>query len=453
MHTPTGLCVLAIVLRSCWASQTPPLSASVVAKLEARMRQTSTRSWEVGTALQALTELHYPERSVFGQSPFPILTNTSAAPVLLSSIVDPLVRKHQSGQAFFEDGSSADPASVGGAVLLASAFAPKSNASDYTDAVQDQLDLLLDSVPRTDSGAISHRNDEVQIWSDTFSMQPTFLAYVGAVRNDKSLLTTAATQCQLIYDILVDDTGRLRHVMMGGWQDEGHWGTGNGWAVHGMVRVLATLDHSSFKTALTAQRKKLASTIDSILQAGYETQADSGALLNYMGDDGANNFEDVATSSLFSAASYRLAQLGYSTKTLADAEKARTWVQSKVSSSGSISQVVNPYAFAELLASGTQSPEALAFVLDMHSAYRDYTAGDAGPTLAAGSVTSHSPTTHGNSTQASSPPPSSSTSHNGTQPSIVVRNSTQSATSKHRTTSARMRRRSRMLAKHARDRS
>jgi hypothetical protein len=53
---------------------------------------------------------------------------------------------------------------IGGAVLLANWT--KSNLSDnlYGYAASQQLRYLLDFAPRTQSGAISHRTDQVQLW-------------------------------------------------------------------------------------------------------------------------------------------------------------------------------------------------------------------------------------------------------------------------------------------------
>jgi hypothetical protein len=36
---------------------------------------------------------------------------------------------------------------------------------DYAGAAQDQLNFLFQNVPKTSDGAISHRTEQVQLWS------------------------------------------------------------------------------------------------------------------------------------------------------------------------------------------------------------------------------------------------------------------------------------------------
>lgn len=68
-------------------------------------------------------------------------------------------------QPLVQDGSAADPASLGVAVLLANWTGQGiSDGLDYAGAALDQLEFLLLKVPRTHDGAISHRVDQVQLW-------------------------------------------------------------------------------------------------------------------------------------------------------------------------------------------------------------------------------------------------------------------------------------------------
>lgn len=68
-------------------------------------------------------------------------------------------------QPLVQDGSAADPASLGVAVLLANWTGQGSlDGLDYARAALDQLEFLLLKVPRTHDGAISHRVDQVQLW-------------------------------------------------------------------------------------------------------------------------------------------------------------------------------------------------------------------------------------------------------------------------------------------------
>jgi hypothetical protein len=66
------------------------------------------------------------------------------------------------------DGSAADPASLGIAVVLANYTAPDSSGGysrgDYGQAAARQVQALLQDTPRTEDGAISHRVEQVSLW-------------------------------------------------------------------------------------------------------------------------------------------------------------------------------------------------------------------------------------------------------------------------------------------------
>ena len=62
-------------------------------------------------------------------------------------------------------GAAGDPPSIGVAVLLANwTGAGARDGLDYAGAAQKQLEFLLEKVPKTSDGAISHRNEQVQLW-------------------------------------------------------------------------------------------------------------------------------------------------------------------------------------------------------------------------------------------------------------------------------------------------
>lgn len=60
-------------------------------------------------------------------------------------------------------------------------------------------------------------------------MVPPFISYFGALQGgggEQSLLQVAYDQCTLYRDQLRDDSGLWRHIALGSWQDNTHWGTG-----------------------------------------------------------------------------------------------------------------------------------------------------------------------------------------------------------------------------------
>ena len=65
--------------------------------------------------------------------------------------------------------------------------------------------------------------------ADFIYMAPPFIAYYGAIQggdNGTALLTEAYTQCKLYRQYLSDDSGLWKHIVLGSWQDNNHWGTG-----------------------------------------------------------------------------------------------------------------------------------------------------------------------------------------------------------------------------------
>lgn len=61
-------------------------------------------------------------------------------------------------------------------------------------------------------------------------MAPPFIAYFGALQNGdggQALLQIAYDQIRLYREALFDsDVSLWRHVVMGSWEDSGHWATG-----------------------------------------------------------------------------------------------------------------------------------------------------------------------------------------------------------------------------------
>jgi rhamnogalacturonyl hydrolase YesR len=138
---------------------------------------------------------------------------------------------------------------------------------NYAQAAADQLTFLLSEAPKTSPGAISHRADEVQLWSDFIYMVPPFLAYYGVMTNNNTLVEEAYNQIRLYRDVLLDDTGMWQHIRMGGFEDMGHWSTGNGWAAMGMLRVLATIRGSQWADSMKGQARDLENWIKEIHDA------------------------------------------------------------------------------------------------------------------------------------------------------------------------------------------
>ncbi|KAJ3906046.1 Six-hairpin glycosidase [Lentinula edodes] len=351
------------------------LDSSVIEQVRSNLIAIASQSWELGTAAEALTELDWPALSVFNASAFPpphVLASANNASDVLKIANDTVSAKPNDSLALVaNDGAVGDPASIGVAVLLAN-WTDSSNTS-YAIAAGEQLDYLLNVAPRTDSGAISHRSDEVQLWADFIYMAPPFIAYYGALQagdNESYLLQTAYEQISLYRDVLRDDDGLWRHVALGSWQDTTHWATGNGWAAAGMLRVLETLNHSSMTTDFADQTANLTQWIQEILSSSWQYQLENGTLLNTIDDS--NSFADSSGTALLASVTYRMAVYTNDTSLIPNADKAFQLVESNIDGDGWLRDTVDPETFDSPSAADSASPEGQAFVLLLQAAYSDY---------------------------------------------------------------------------------
>ncbi|KAI0253048.1 glycosyl hydrolase family 88-domain-containing protein [Lactifluus subvellereus] len=303
----------------------------------------STRSWEIGTLAEALTEVEWPLLSVF--TPVSVYPPSrlpwweSAADVL--SIAETTINRKVSGTLPLADGqgSVGDPASLGQAVLLRNWTRIDLTDTRFSTAAGGQLGYLLNVAPRSNSGAISHHEGEVQLWSDFVYMAPPFIAYFGALQNDsggQALLQTAYDQIRLYRNALFDANVSLwRHIVLGSQEDPGHWATGNGWAAAGAMRVLATIKQSSFSSQMQSQQNDLARWVDEILTGVWQHQQSNGTLLNYV--DQPNSFADSSSTALLAAASFRYSVFTGDSKHDAAAIRAMDLVYNSVTRTGGCS--------------------------------------------------------------------------------------------------------------------
>ncbi|TFK56177.1 Six-hairpin glycosidase [Heliocybe sulcata] len=353
------------------------LSNGTIASVKSNLLKSASASWELGTAAEALTELYWPELSVFRATgvPPPTKLNSSdeASDVLGIARNTVSTKSGQSLPLVQGDGAVGDPASLGVAVLLAAWTSGNDSNNSYWQAASNQLDYLLHVAPRTDDGAISHRTDQVQLWSDFVYMAPPFIAYYGMLQGGDSglgLMQVAYQQCQLYRDYLRDDSGLWRHVVLGSWQDDTHWATGNGWAAAGMLRVLETLSGSDQADSLLDEINDLTSWIQEIVSATWPLQKDNGTLYNSLDDD--TSFAESSGTALLASVTYRMAYITGDDTYLHAANRALALVASSVDEDGWLTNTVDPYTFNSPTAPGDHSPEGQAFVLLLQSAWRDY---------------------------------------------------------------------------------
>ncbi|KAG5640729.1 hypothetical protein DXG03_007416 [Asterophora parasitica] len=361
------------------------------------------RSWELGTRAQAILSLNATAFSVLTpKTPLPppkyVQDSLSSALSPFFDIAQTTVENRSSSngnitgpQPLMRDGSAADPASIGFAVLLANwTGQPR---QDYASAAQDQLDFLQYKVPRTSDGAISHRVSQVQLWSDFVYMVPPFLAYYGVVTQNRTLLVEAHDQIQLYRSYLRDTTANnlWKHVLLGtSGNDEGHWSTGNAWAAAGMLRVLGTIQNSEYANTMKNEQNDLAAWVMEIHSGMYPNlDATSHLFPNYASQPvtAPGNFLDASSTALLASTVYRLSLLWGEHSHLPMAERTRKALSAlngtstpssssssslaHIDSSGWLTPVVNPNSYGQ---QGSQSAEGQAFVVEMQAAWRDWVA-------------------------------------------------------------------------------
>ncbi|KAF8129060.1 Six-hairpin glycosidase-like protein [Boletus edulis] len=391
-------CIWVVVVL--WMTLSTPVTAQYLTDAQVsvvgqRLAEGASHSWEYGTRSEVLLEYNASSFSVLSSSVVPppqqIPPNLAGALSDVFSIARAIVanRSISNGnvtgpQPLIQDSSAGDPASIGVAVLLANWTGQSaSDGLDYAGAARDQLQFLFQNAPKTPDGAISHRLDQVQLWSDSVYMVPPFLAYYGVTTENLTLLQEAYTQISLYRTYLRDTSANnlWKHIQLGSYgADNGHWSTGNAWAAAGMIRVLGTIQRSRFAVSLQQQQEDLASWIQEIHGGMYRYQDPSGLFHNYA--DNKSTFLDASSTALLASTVYRLSLLLGVHTYLPEAESARKRLSSFNGTSGLLhftrdgwlTPVTDPYAYPF---QGQDSPEGEAFVISMQAAWRDWAAAGA----------------------------------------------------------------------------
>ncbi|WVF67288.1 hypothetical protein IAT40_002038 [Kwoniella sp. CBS 6097] len=357
------------------------LTDSLLNKVYNVMNQISTASWENGTRAEAILESKYPDLSVFAEkAPFPVSSDMSSGsiPELIDIAQITMQNRPASsnnasslnGSTLLEDGAAGDPASLGVTILIANATTKNEqvNGVGYGDAATAELNYLLHSVPKAPNGAISHRTDQAQLWSDSVYMVPPFLAYYGVLHNNQSLLQEAYQQCSLYRDTLRQDSGLWAHILLGtGTHDPGLWATGNGWAMMGMLRVYATIKWSQYANDMSSQTSDLANWVQEIFKASQQYITSDNLFHNYLNDE--SSFKDTSSVALYAAAGFRLSQLNITDAYTPNATALLSAASTYVNSTGYLTQVVNPFDFTK---QGGESAEGQSFMVMAYSAYKEW---------------------------------------------------------------------------------
>jgi rhamnogalacturonyl hydrolase YesR len=341
-----------------------------------QIERLSSHSWEYGTGVEAMLELLEPERTVFAEEPFPA-DKIQKLPLKKPQGIlwmQRHIRTKDAPTLYADDYSVSDPASMGVAALMLG-----QRDSKTFQAAMRQKEYLLNDAKRYENGAISHRVEVAELWSDAISMVPPFLAYYAVASNDLDLMKEAVRQCELYREVLMIKSGPKKglwkHIVgPSEMADEGVWSTGAAWAAYGMVRVRATISGWRPSNDTMAQElHHLDQWIGEILDGAIRTDDEnSGLLRNYLGDS--EWFGETSGTALLAAAAYRMTVLNPAAfaqaKYINWAHEKRKAVLERVDDDGFAYPAVNPLKHASKEPT-KESAEGESFLLMLGSAWRD----------------------------------------------------------------------------------
>ncbi len=212
---------------------------SVIRKVKQALLSMQRYSWEQGVAAQAFLEMGEKE----------LVIQMSKAAVL-NQLADGRLA------AIGNISAVTDPAGIGEAVLYASEV---TKDPELGSAVQKLLNWLLEKAPRNRDGIIYHVIEKPQMWVDSFYMSPPFLSAAGYHQE-------ALKQIKGYISLLFNPEKKLfSHI----WDESKNdfargdcWGVGNGWALAGITRVIATLPEE-----FNAEKNELINFVKTVLDS------------------------------------------------------------------------------------------------------------------------------------------------------------------------------------------
>lgn len=291
-------------------------------------------SWEHGTAMQAFYELGYTD-----------IVNCMAREAAYRAMPDG--RPASVGYPVGVIDGITDPCSVGEALEAA---AQATGDALLVQGAEKLRVWALEKAPRNPEGVLYHLNTGRQFWADSLYMLPPYLAAIGEY--DQALHNLYA-----YWNALRDaTTGLLCHIWddgAGQMEDANHWGTGQGWALAGLARVIALLPEE-----YAADRQRLAAMSKSLLDAVLPYRDADGAFHDVVDDPA--TFREVNLCQMIAYAIYRgIADGWLDASYLTAAEEVRAAARAEIDEFGFIHHVCGAPTFDR---SGF-SPEGQAFCL------------------------------------------------------------------------------------------
>ena len=292
--------------------------------------------WEQGTAMQAFLEAGDMD-----------IVIPMAAEAAYRAIADGRVAQ------IGDDFSVTDPCSAGEGLMAA--YKETGDAA-LKKAYDNLLVYALKTAPRNEEGIVYHRTDAPQFWSDSLYMLPPFLAAAGEYDD-------CLNQIRGYFKALMDPESHLMRHM---WDDEKKiyvrdalWGTGSGWTVAGLARVIPMLPDS-----YAADRQELADTARAMIDSLIKYMRDDGLFYDVLNDPA--SFVETNCAQMTAYAIFRGIADGWLPNAYMDAAlKMRDAARAKVDAFGRVCGACGAPTFDK---SGN-SPEANAFFILMETAY------------------------------------------------------------------------------------
>jgi unsaturated rhamnogalacturonyl hydrolase len=326
------------------ASQTgsipiPDPDALRIKKVKLAMLAMQRRAWEQGTASQALLEM-------------------GEIDLVVQMAHDAVVNQLKDGRLGVNDGNYpvCDPCSNGEAVLFA---ASHTGDSFFTNAAGRMLDFIRHKAPRNRNGILYHNMNENQVWVDAIYMLPPYLVVAGepdmAMQQVAGMRRILQHPSKVLYSHIWDED-------LQSFPRRDIWGTGNGWAMAGMARMIRSLPAS-----MQEQRTQLIAWAIELIEAALPYRRSDGQFHDVLDDP--QTFVETNFAQMLAYTLYLGMQGGWLPSTYREtAASLRETAVSKVDAHGLVREVCGAPRFDKL---GT-STEAQAFFLLMEAARKNY---------------------------------------------------------------------------------
>jgi rhamnogalacturonyl hydrolase YesR len=322
------------------AMQVSDLDAQRIEKVKMALLAMQRRAWEQGTASQALLEL--------GEEDWVLLMARDAA-----------INQLKDGRLGVNDGNypSCDPCSNGEPVLFA---ARKSGDPFFQKAADRMLEYVLFKAPRNRDGVLYHNMNENQVWVDAIYMLPPYLVVAG---HPAMAMEQVAGMRRILQDPEKTLYSHIWDEDLGKFPRKAIWGTGNGWAMAGMARMIRTLPDS-----MSGEREQLIAWVMELVEAALPYRRPEDGLFHDVLDD-ASTFVETNFAQMMAYTLYRGLEGGWiKGDYLSIAQSLRASAIAKVDALGLVQGVCGAPRFDK---PGT-STEGQSFFLLMEAARRDY---------------------------------------------------------------------------------